>query len=165
MGYETYRAEAFTRGTEYQNFVETVFRYYLEIELNCYKKKIEQYLIGENKAGIEIKNDRKFRERNPPALWIEYGEKAAPRDGAYAKSGILRHDNSWLLAIGDYQTLFLFGIKTLRRILIKNYETNHFEFVQTPTSQAFLMRLPEVQVIAEKILEIDRALLQERQYA
>lgn len=155
--YGEYRQEASHAGELYQGFVERVFRHYMNIELYCYKKQIEQYLIGENKAGIEIKHDRKFRKRNPPALWIEYAEKARPRAGDYAPSGIMRHDNSWLFVIGDYKTIFIFGIKTLRRFHKRNLELQgkRFKLVEWPTSRAFMMPVADALVFAEKVIEID----------
>jgi hypothetical protein len=144
-----------SRGHEYQKYIEAVFMHYMDIELHCYKKKIEQYLIGENKAGIEIKNDRKFRGRMPPELWIETAEKKEPRRGNYAPSGIYRHDNSWLFVIGDYATIFIFGIKTLRRLHRWNNNNKRWKFVQIPTSCAILLPLPDAYRIAEKTIEID----------
>ena len=66
----------------------------------------EQHNIGENHLGMEIKNDRRFRDTGN--LFIEIKEKKAATNYEWVPSGIYRQDNSWIYAVGDKQTLYLF---------------------------------------------------------
>lgn len=121
----------------YQDVVQDVFYQYLGIPIVSYSSKAYQNGVGENRAGIEIKHDEKFKlTRN---LWIEISEKATQREGPYVKSGIFRRDNTWLYVIGDYDTIFVFAKKQLQSI----YASGKYRIIEnnTKTSTGFL--LPE----------------------
>lgn len=123
-------------GREYQDFVLDQF---LKIGMpivgySSYKYQKEK---GETAAGIEIKYDKKFKEtRN---LYIEYGEKD-PGSKEYFQSGILREDNTWLYAIGDYKTIFIFPKNYLE--MFKSASNLKLRHVKTDTSEGYL--LPEL---------------------
>ncbi len=89
---------------------------------------------GENLQGIEVKFDRKFRETGN--LFIETSERSTP-ESQWHPSGILKEDNSWAYAIGDYEKLYVFAIKQLRIL----YKKGLYKEVSTPTSEGFLLPL------------------------
>lgn len=49
-------------------------------------------------------------------LWIEVEHRVHTEEAYYA-GGILRSDNSWLYAIGNYEILYIFPVKYLRTLL------------------------------------------------
>ena len=101
--------ECLEAGLEYQDYVaEQLYNH--GIPLMTYSSQKYQFLRGENKAGIEIKLDRKFRETGN--FYVEIAEKRNCNNDVYVPSGIFRNDNTWLYVIGDYEDIFVFrGIK------------------------------------------------------
>ena len=71
---------------------------------------------GENKFGIEIKNDTKYAETGN--LYIEYQERLRPEQD-WHDAGILKQDNSGYWLIGDREHCFIFE----KRTLVSIYET------------------------------------------
>lgn len=127
-----------TLGLEFQDFVIEKF-YEIGLPLISYSSKLYQIRIGENKAGIEIKFDRKFRETNN--IYIEVAEKSDKNRQEYVPSGIFRDDNTWLYVIGDYQTIYILS----KRQLIRVYEWHKYREVTTPTSKGFLIPVCDVE--------------------
>jgi hypothetical protein len=121
-------------GLEFQDHAMKLF-YRIGIPLMTFASFKNQVATGENLNGIEIKLDRHFRETGN--LYIETAERSSSDGEYWHKSGIWRDDNSWLYAIGDYKTLYLFSIKHLRAL------EKEYKHVTTPTSQAFLFPLDE----------------------
>jgi hypothetical protein len=78
-----------------------------------YGSKLFQQRFGENKAGIEIKYDDKFKTSGN--LWIEIAEKSNPQNAEYVESGIYRDCTEYL--IGDYNTIFRLATNVLRRVV------------------------------------------------
>ena len=122
-------------GTVYQDFIVDLMFKRRALVIMQFASREYQFERGESLSGVEIKNDEKFHQTGN--LWIEVGEKAAPRDGDYAPAGILREDNSWLYIIGDYQTVFVFG----KRNLVLLYESKRYQIRENDrkTSQGFLL--------------------------
>lgn len=114
MSYNEYRAAKIVTGGIYQDFVVDALSSLIGLHVQVYTSKVYQFSVGESRQGVEIKNDEKYATTGN--LWIETGEKARPREGDYAKSGIYRGDNSWLYVIGNYDTIFVFP-KTLLILL------------------------------------------------
>ena len=85
------------RGNAYQEFVADVLEKELSIMLDIYTTKHQQYNIGENKQGIEIKFDDLYKKTGN--LYIEIEEKSNPQNPNFVPSGIFRNDNSWLYLI------------------------------------------------------------------
>jgi len=123
-------------GLTYQDFVVEKL-YDAGIPLISYSSKKYQALRGENKAGIEIKFDRKFR--NTGNFYIETAEKSNPQNKEYIPSGIFRSDNTWLYIVGDYETIYVFSKEQLKKC------KNKFQQVETPTSRGFLIPIKEAQ--------------------
>lgn len=97
-----------------------------------------QLEVGENIQGFEIKYDRIFRESNN--LYIEYMEKSNPKNYKYVESGILRHDNTWIYCVGDYDGVYLMQKSVLVAMLNKN---NNYKRVKTDTSMGFLLPIKD----------------------
>ncbi len=140
-----YYKDKLEQGLCYQDFV--VERLYeAGIPLISYSSKKYQTMIGENKAGIEIKNDQKFRETGN--LYIETAEKSNSSNSSYMASGIFRNDNTWLYIIGDYETIYVLSKRHLQFVMDK------FKKVETPTSRGFLLPIEYVESrMAIKIIE------------
>lgn len=134
--YEEYYKSQLENSLEFQDFVSDVL-YSIGIVINNYNSKKYQTTKGENRIGIEIKNDKKFNETGN--LYIELKEKSNPLNNNYVLSGINRRDNSWLYIIGDQKTLYIFDLKTLLRLSEK------FNVIEnkTKTSMGFLLPISE----------------------
>jgi len=132
--YEFYRADKLKQGQEFQDFImERSAR--IGMILNPYCSAKGQRL-GENLLGMEIKRDGRYRETQN--LCIEVGEKARPRNGDYAKAGIMRSDNSWLYGIGDEMQFWIFAVSILRHFYERRNEMSLRNYV-TQTSVGFLL--------------------------
>jgi hypothetical protein len=139
-------------GQNFQEYVKTWLRQELHITLENFEGK-QMQLLGENFQGIEIKRDGQFRRTQQ--LYIEVAEKTHPDNPNYILSGCFREDNSWLIAIGDEQTLFIFGKKQLQRL----YKEDKFHRITTATSKGFLLSLESAYEYAEKVLKTESGLL------
>lgn len=149
--YENYRRSMIETGQAYQDFVVDACWTLLGLAVVQYSSKLYQQTVGESRTGVEIKNDRKFQSTGN--LWIELAEKARPRSGDYAQSGINRDDNTWLYCIGDYNTIFIFQ-KNLLKMLAPRYgqRENH-----TSTSVGFLLPVVDAEKYAAAILRPNAA--------
>jgi hypothetical protein len=139
--WERYRAATLQQGHEYQDFVVDLLNKH-GLMIQCYSSRLRQFSIGENRQGVEIKSNLPMAKTGN--LYIEYGEKAKPRKGAFAPSGIKRNDNSWLVVTGDYQEVFVFTVKDLLAL----NEMESYRHVRTETSIGFLLPLPDARKFA-----------------
>ena len=124
------------RGILYQDFVYEILSRN-GINTVAYGSRLFQYRFGENKAGIEIKYDDKFKDsRN---LWIEVSEKSNPKNIEYIESGIYRECTEYI--IGDYNTIFRMATNVLRRVV----EGGRFRIIENnmKTSKGFLLPCTE----------------------
>jgi hypothetical protein len=146
MSYDDYRKNKIESGLLYQDFIVDLMLTVLRFPVTTYSSRLYQTTIGEGPAGVEIKHDEQFARTGN--LWIEVGEKAKPRPGAYVPSGIFRDDNTWLYIIGDYDTVFVFA-KALLQTISHRYDLreNH-----TRTSQGFLLRDDIARRLAVRVL-------------
>ncbi len=139
--------EKLEQGLYYQDFVMEQF-YKIGIPLISYSSKEYQNMIGENKAGIEIKNDTLFPKTGN--LYIEIAEKSKADNKNFVKSGIFRNDNTWLYVIGNMERIFIFSKKQLQFF----YEKKKFKEVENLTSKGYLIPVKEAEkVYALKIIE------------
>lgn len=83
MNYSEYYAERFQAGLEYQDFIADLLFKELFIPLSSYQSRKYQ-LKGENKQGIEIKFDDKYKTTGN--LFIEMEEKSDPGNVNYVPS-------------------------------------------------------------------------------
>lgn len=107
-----------------------------------------QFTEGENIFGIEVKNDKRFR--NTGNLYIETAEKSDPKNPHFVASGIYRNDNSWLYLIGDYKTIYIFGINILTWL----HRTKKYEEREIDTSQGYLLPVTDGEKYAVKIISV-----------
>jgi len=121
------------KGAEFQDFVVDLFLREMGIALSVYSSRRNQYERGETAQGVEIKYDAQFERTGN--LYIEVAEKTDAALPSWTPSGIYRKDNTWLYAIGDYTTVFLFDKKQLQRIHAKGGVRE----VEIPTSRGFLL--------------------------
>src|SRR4029434_608585 len=133
--YLAYRQNKIESGLLYQDFIVDLMLQILRFPVTVYSSRLYQTTVGEGPAGVEIKHDEKYGQTGN--LWIEVAEKAVPRDGDYAPSGIFRDDNSWLYIIGDYDTVFVFA-----KVLLQAFaRTGRYPIIEnnTRTSKGFLL--------------------------
>lgn len=133
--YERYRANKIESGQVYQDFIVDLMLQVLRFPVTIYTSRLYQTTVGEGPAGVEIKHDEKYAQTGN--LWIEIGEKARPRAGDYALSGIFRDDNSYIYIIGNYDVVFMFAKVALQGLA----RSGRFELREnnTRTSHGFLL--------------------------
>ena len=146
--YEEYREASIESGRVYQDFVVDALQTHLRLSITVYNSRIYQQQVGESAQGFEIKNDKLFHKTG--RLYIELAEKARPRDGMYAKSGINRSDNTVFYVIGDFNTIYLFQ-KSLLHLL---YGSERYRVVEngTKTSLGFLLPVEDANKYAAAVL-------------
>jgi hypothetical protein len=132
----------------YQDFVVDAAWDLLGLAIVQYSSQAYQNVVGESRTGVEIKHDEIFGKTGN--LWIEISEKADPLNQNYVDSGIYRTDNTWLYAIGDYDTVFFFS-KTLLRGLHRSGKWRVLEN-KTKTSNGFLLNAIDAQRYAAAVL-------------
>lgn len=143
-----YYREMLEKGLKFQDFVTDVLIDVLGIPLSSYASKTYQ-LRGENKQGVEIKFDDRFKETGN--FYIETAEKSNANNLNYYPSGIYRDDNTWLYVIGDYSVLYIFGKSFLKSI----HNTGKYRSIEISTSQGFLVPLKDAEKYAIKILRVN----------
>jgi len=143
-----YYKEKLEQGLEYQDFVVRILIQEIGLPLSMYNSRKYQWKYGENKQGIEIKFDDKYKKTGN--LYIEVAEKSNGNNLEYIPSGILRNDNTWLYLIGNYSIIYIFA----KRILIGLYHSGKYRKVEIPTSQGYLLSKEDAKKYVAKILEI-----------
>lgn len=146
--YGEYRKNKMESGLLYQDFVVDCCWSILGLAVVQYSSKVYQQTVGETRTGVEIKHDEKYVTTGN--LWIELAEKAVPRPGDYAKSGINRHDNSWLFAIGNYDVIFIFSTRFLRILADSGHYSKREN--RTRTSIGFLLPHDDANRYAAQVL-------------
>jgi hypothetical protein len=142
-----YYQKMYAEGTEYQNFVLEVLKKEYGWLITPHNTREEQFTIGENSAGFEVKYDKKFRATGN--LWIECQERRTIYV-PYSPAGIFRDDNAWLFIMGDYKTLYIFSKKQLRVECEKRRKIiNHMD-----TSVGFLLPIKEADHLILHIIDI-----------
>lgn len=146
--YGDYYAAKLEEGQQFQDFIAHRL-HRLDIDLHQTTSRASQR-NGENRFGMEIKRDGKFRETKN--LYIETAEKARPRDGDYVPSGIFRGDNSWTYGIGDEKCFWIFTIRTLREA----HAAKRFRMApDKDTRRGFLLPIAEAGKFADLIVHFD----------
>lgn len=128
--YQAYYDHNLVESFEFQDYVVEIMFTHFYIPIVAYNSRKYQ-LKGESLQGIEIKNDKKFR--NTGNLFIETAEKR-PEAIEYIPSGIFRDDNTWLYIIGDYDTFYILS----KRWLQKTYYSEQFHVHTDSTKQGML---------------------------
>lgn len=136
---------------EFENHLETIFKDRYGINLEPFLTQEGQYLEGENKAGIEIKNDMMYQKTGN--LYIEYAEKSRATNSQYVYSGIKKEDKSKYFLIGDYDNFWVFEKTHLLKILAEEQELNKkglpskrgIRFITKDTSLGFIFPIAQAQ--------------------
>lgn len=105
-----YYKEMLGKGLHFQDFVVEEL-YKIGLPIISYSSKEYQTMIGENKAGLEIKLDNNYKKTGN--LYIEIAEKTKAANPDYIPSGIYRSDNTWLYLIGNYEEIYIYAKKFL----------------------------------------------------
>lgn len=122
-------------GLEFESYIMDWFCSQKNINLSHYTLLKEQINKGENRQGIEIKNDQRFQETGNLFISVE-------RDYGYTKyeSGIYKNQ-SWLYVIGNENEFYIFATKHLKQY----YEHNKpqlfdgFKSIKNGIDKGFLL--------------------------
>ena len=135
-------------GLEFESYIMDWFCSQKNINLSHYTLLKEQINKGENRQGIEIKNDQRFQETGNLFISVE-------RDYGYTKyeSGVYKNQ-SWLYVIGNENEFYIFATKHLKQY----YEHNKpqlfdgFKSIKNGVEKGFLLSKKQAQRICiEKI--------------
>lgn len=129
------------RGLIYQDFVYEILSRN-GINTVGYGSKLFQQRYGENKAGMEIKYDDKFKITGN--LWLETAEKSNPQNPDYVLSGIYRECIEYIM--GDYNIIYRMSTNVLRLVA----ENGKYKFIENniKTSKGFLLPCREAERIS-----------------
>lgn len=137
-----------SKGLEYESYIMDWFTNEKRINLSHYTTIKEQFLKGENRQGIEIKNDQMYAKTGNLFISVE-------RDYGYAKhaSGIYK-GQSWLYVIGNKKVFYIFATKHLKQY----FETNEpklfkgFVSAKNGTEKGFLLSTKQAdRICVEKV--------------
>ena len=133
-------------GQEYEDFVaEQLWHHRWPIYV--YQSRKWQWKSGESVNGIEIKLDRKFRDTGN--LFIETAERRTTTGASqWRPSGIYDEHEPRILAIGDYRTIYLLGVRWLIHGLV-----NHLE-IEKGTFRGYVLKLSHAESSALDIIEV-----------
>lgn len=136
------------KGFEFESYIMDYFCKQKNINLSHYTLLKEQIEKGENRQGIEIKNDQRFNETGNLFISVE-------RDYGYTKykSGIYK-DQSWLYVIGNEDEFFIFAVKHLKQYYEHNKPVlfNGFKSHKNGIDKGFLLSRKQAERICiEKI--------------
>jgi len=136
------------KGLEFESFIMDWFCNQKNINLSHYTLLKEQFEKGENRQGIEIKNDQKFSETGNLFISVErdYGYKKYP-------SGIYK-EQSWLYVIGNKTEFYIFSTKQLKQYYEENKPAlfNGFKTEKNGIEKGFLLNKKQAdQICIEKI--------------
>ena len=135
-------------GLEFESYIMDWFCSQKNINLSHYTLLKEQINKGENRQGIEIKNDQRFQETGNLFISVE-------RDYGYKKyeSGVYKNQ-SWLYVIGNENEFYIFATKHLKQY----YEHNKpqlfdgFKSIKNGVEKGFLLSKKQAERICiEKI--------------
>ncbi len=146
--YEAYRRTQLKNGQEFQDFAADAL-YAAGYPVTTYSSKTYQLNVGESRGGWEFKYDMKYARSGN--LWIEVAEKARPRAGDYAPSGIYARTNTKFYVIGNYDRIFVYD----KKILLIFHKAGRYTVIenQTKTSKGFLFPDADARKYAIFILE------------
>lgn len=143
----------------YQDMLEKGQKYQDFIMIELHKRGIvlqpiqsRSYQLGmENLLGMEIKFDDKMKDTGN--IYFETHEKSNADNQHFIESGILRNDNSWLFAIGDYSVLYIFSKKRLCSLyerLDRGIVFLSAEIKKISTSRGFIIPVSKIMEICDK---------------
>jgi len=123
------------KGLQFESHIMDWFAKEKNINLSHYTTYEEQIHKGENRQGIEIKNDQRFCETGNLFISVE-------RDYGYIKypSGIYKNQ-SWVYVIGNKEVFYIFATKHLKQYFEKHTPTlfDGFISVKNGRDKGFLL--------------------------
>lgn len=139
--------DSFQIGMEFQDFVAEKLIKELGIPITLYGSKKNQFSMGENIQGVEIKYDARstgdctyYNNAATNTIAIEIAEKTKRENFKWVDSGIYRNDNSWLYIVGNYMQFWIFGKSTLRIM----HQSGNFKVATTlPTVMNMLISIED----------------------
>tara|TARA_R110002124_G_scaffold306_1_gene1219 strand:- start:807 stop:1265 length:459 start_codon:yes stop_codon:yes gene_type:complete len=142
------RTEKQLKGLKFESFIMDWFSGNKKINLSHYTTYDEQIHKGENRQGIEIKNDQMFKRTGN--LFI-----SVSRDYGYVEycSGICK-GQSWLYVIGDEEEFYIFSTKQLVQFYKEQTPKifNGFTSPKNGTEKGFLLSKKQAESLCvEKI--------------
>lgn len=148
---------------KFEVYAEHVFKNY-DLDIGLFYGKSQQYDVGETRAGIEIKCDKRSEETGN--YYIEYQERLN-NGGEWVNSGILKHDNTKYYFYGVVDHYVIFPRRSLMeyydKIVVRNIRFNGCRKVQIDTSKGFVIPKSEAEkirmfpsVVARKIKASNR---------
>lgn len=143
---------SYEESMEYQDFVVDILIKNLGLVISNYSSRRYQFNIGESRQGIEIKLDKRISPKGNVS--IEVFEKSKASNNMWVKSGILREDNTWLYIQGNYEYIFIFSKRSLRKIYEDKYYRRVWE--PKPTIKTFLITFDEAKAICERLICVGR---------
>lgn len=146
MSYDKYYEEQREEGEEFQDFVQDQL-WSCGLAIQNYTSKKWQQERGENRAGVEIKHDKKYAGTGN--LYIEVAEKSDPGNQEYVLSGI-RRKAVWLLVIGNYEILFVFSARFLELLI----SAGKLERKVKSTSIGYLLPEKMARGYAARVIEV-----------
>lgn len=148
-----YYINQLTESHRFELYVDFLFRK-KGFDIGLYYGKEEQY-SGESKVGIEIKNDKE--SLNTGNLYIEYEERLTDH-ATWAKSGILKKDNTIYWAIGNYNHLFFIKKSVLIGLMNQQYTGIRVRHVSARrgTSKGYIISIWDAGKIADSIETVIR---------
>lgn len=144
--HETYDANL-DDAQKFEDYVERKL-YDRGLPIGVHRSRCFQFAYGESRAGVEIKYDRKYQQTGN--LFVETAERHH-KDVEMKPAGI--YGKGWLLAIGDYHRLWLFGMTTLKHLHTATVEgAPRYQRRVTSTAEGFLLSVTEADKFAEQCL-------------
>ena len=110
----TYYKTKLQAAFEFENFIAEMLKENYSIDIDAFLTPEGQYDFGENKLGIEIKNDTLIKKYGN--VYIEYAEKSKASNNVFVKSGILKDDNTEYFLIGESDQFYIFRKQRLLEI-------------------------------------------------
>ena len=119
--------------------------------LEPYLTQDEQYRLGENRFGLEIKHDR--RMATTKRVYIEVAERRDAARPMMTPSGIFRADACWLYGIGDQDRFYMFSRKRLQVIFWDGQDGTRSDVVcrEIGTSRGFTIPVATAEAEADRI--------------
>jgi len=139
--------DSFQVGLEYQDFVFEQLARQLGMVFTPYTSYSYQKDKGESLQGVEIKLDARMVETKQ--LSIEVAEKSKEGNYEFIPSGIYCEDNTWLYVQGNYDVIFIFCKKYLRRL----HQSGKYQEHELPTIKKFYLPIDHAFKICTKVIK------------
>lgn len=146
-----YYIENLTKSHRYELYVDSVLNEQ-GIDIGLYYDMDGQY-NGESELGVEIKYDNRLSETEN--IYIEVSESLNPGQ-SLVNSGILKEDNTKVLAIGNYEQIFFLPKNLLLKLYTRESNEVPIRNVRATrgTSEGFIIRARDARTISIPIEQL-----------